>query len=501
MTVPGLDPGLPAMVVATSGLTGIAIALLRDDQVRTRTVLNLAGAVAKLGLVALMFWGFFAGHEYESRIAFVPGVDLVLRVDAVSLLFVSLSSVLWLITTVYAIGYLENAPHRSRFFAFFSFCVASTMGIALAGNLLTFFLFYEALTLSTYPLVVHRGTPEALAAGRKYLTYTLGGGIVLLVGVAWATALAGPVEFQLGGALDHVADGNRFQLTVLFALLVGGLGVKAALVPLHGWLPTAMVAPAPVSALLHAVAVVKAGAYGIVRVVYELFGLELAVSLGVLGPLAAAAAVTIVWGSLRALAQDELKRRLAFSTVSQISYITLGVAIVGPLASTGALVHLIHQGVMKITLFFCAGNLAETLGLHRISEMDGVGRRMPWTMGAFTVAAFGMIGVPPLAGFVSKWHLGVGALDAGEGWVVAVLALSGVLNAAYFLPIVYRAWFRTPAGEWDERIVRPRAETSLSLLVPCVLTAAVALFAGLLAAGPFSPLALAEWVTEELYGR
>jgi multicomponent Na+:H+ antiporter subunit D len=496
--IPTLDAWLPVLVVAISTITGIAIAPLRDDQVRARTILNLAGAVAKLALVAVIFQGFLRDQEYESRLALVPGFDFVLRVDAISLLFAALSSVLWLVTTVYAIGYLEGSPHRSRFFAFFSFSVAATMGIALAGNLLTFFVFYEALTLATYPLVIHRGTQRALAAGRTYLAYTLGGGAVLLLGVAWTQAIAGPVEFQLGGALDAVA-GRRIELTALFAVLIVGVGVKAALVPLHGWLPIAMVAPAPVSALLHAVAVVKAGAYGIVRIVYELYGLDLAVDLGVLPPLAAAAALTIVWGSVRALAQDELKRRLAYSTVSQVSYITLGVATFGPLASIGALVHLIHQGLMKITLFFCAGNIAETLGLHRVSELAGIGRRMPLTMAAFTVAAFGMIGAPPVAGFISKWYLGSGAVDAGEVWVLAVLGVSGILNAAYFLPIVYAAWFRAPVADWEQRQPGARAETSLVLLVPCLATGAMALLAGLLAASPFSPLELASWVTEVLY--
>jgi multicomponent Na+:H+ antiporter subunit D len=497
--IPSLDAWLPVLVVAASTITGIAIAPLRDEQVRARTILNLAGALAKLALVAVIFQGFLRDHEYESRLALVPGFDFVLRVDAISLLFAVLSSVLWLVTTIYAIGYLEGSPHRSRFFAFFSFSVAATMGIALAGNLLTFFVFYEALTLATYPLVIHRGTQQALAAGRTYLAYTLAGGAVLLVGVGWTQAIAGPVEFQLGGALDAVAEGRRAELIVLFGVLIVGVGVKAALVPLHGWLPIAMVAPAPVSALLHAVAVVKAGAYGIVRIVYELYGLELAVELGVLAPLAAAAALTIVWGSVRALAQDELKRRLAFSTVSQVSYITLGVATFGPLASIGALVHLIHQGLMKITLFFCAGNIAETLGLHRISELGGIGRRMPLTMAAFTVAAFGMVGVPPVAGFVSKWYLGSGAVEAGELWVLAILGVSGVLNAAYFLPIVYAAWFRAPTADWEQRKPGARAETSLVLLVPCLATAAMALLAGLLAASPISPLELASWVTEALY--
>jgi len=274
------------------------------------------------------------------------------------------------------------------------------------------------------------------------------------------------------------------------------VGVKAALVPLHSWLPRAMVAPAPVSALLHAVAVVKAGAFGIVLIVYDVFGVEQAAELGVTGPLAAVAAVTIIYGSLRALFQDDLKRRLAFSTVSQVSYIVLGVAIVGPLASVGGIVHLVHQGLMKITLFFCAGNLAETLGIHKVSEMRGVGRRMPWTMAAFTIGALGMIGVPPLAGFITKWYLSLGALEAGVHWPLYVLMGSSLLNAAYFLPILHAAWFVEPdpatahAAAADGHAAPTRMHAGWLLLLPPLTTAALSVLIGLFASLPFSPL---EW--------
>jgi multicomponent Na+:H+ antiporter subunit D len=278
-----------------------------------------------------------------------------------------------------------------------------------------------------------------------------------------------------------------------------GLGVKAAIVPLHGWLPEAMIAPAPVSALLHAVAVVKAGAYGIVRVVYDLYGLDLASALGVLTPLAVMASVTIVYGSIRALSERELKRRLAYSTVSQLSYIVLGVAIFGPMATVGGLVHLMHQGFMKITLFFCAGNLAETLGIHHVHEMRGVGRRMPLTMAAFTVAAFGMMGVPPLAGFISKWHIGVGGVQAGEPWVIVVLAVSSLLNAMYFLPVVLTAWFPSADSQWKPWPASQRLETGWMLLLPAVSTAAIVVGAGIFAGWSFSPLGMTRQIVETMY--
>ncbi|WP_029009343.1 complex I subunit 5 family protein [Azospirillum halopraeferens] len=490
----------PLLIVLSSLIPGLIIFVLPEERVGLRTALNLAGAILKTALTALMLWGVWHGERFETTFPLLPGMDFVLRIDALALLFVTLSSTLWLATTIYAIGYLEHAPHRSRFFGFFSLCVTATVGIAQAGNLLTLFLFYEILTLSTYPLVVHRGTDAALAAGRTYLRYAVPGGAALLVGIVWLHVVAGTFDFvEEGGALDHVGPEHRVALTACFVLMVGGFGVKAALVPFHGWLPRAMVAPAPVSALLHAVAVVKAGAFGIVRVVYDVYGQELAVDLGVTTPLAVLAAVTILYGSLRALQQDDLKRRLAFSTISQLSYIILGIALAGPIATVGGLVHLVHQGIMKITLFFCAGNLAETLGIHRISEMDGAGRRMPWTMAAFTVAALGMMGAPPVAGFISEWYLGVGALAAGQGWVVVVLLTSSALNATYFLPILYRAWFTPRTGPWpdEDKGRRGRFETDLRLLGPVVFTAALSLAAGLLAGLDASPLGWSRFIAEQ----
>jgi multicomponent Na+:H+ antiporter subunit D len=445
--------------------------------------------------------GVYEGRVFESRLTLAPGLDLVLSADALSVLFVTLSTVLWLVTTVYAIGYLEHSPHRSRFFGFFSLCVSATVGLALAGNLMTFVVFYEALTLATYPLVAHRGMPDAIRGARIYLAYTLGGGALLLVGAVWLQTLAGPVTFTQGGMLGDLAGQHDTQLVVIFLLLLAGLGVKAALVPLHGWLPQAMVAPAPVSALLHAVAVVKAGAFGIVRVVYDVYGVTLAESLGLLAILAVLASVTIIYGSVRALTQDGLKKRLAYSTVSQVSYIALGASIFGPIATVGGVVHLVHQGVMKITLFFCAGNYAETLGVHKVSEMDGVGRRMPWTTLAFSVGALGMIGVPPVAGFVSKWYLGLGAAEAGSEWVLAILVASSLLNAAYFFPILYRAWFREAPARWpEEHIPARRLETSAALLWPPVITALLALAAGLFASVPVSPLEWAQLIARREYG-
>ncbi len=492
---------LPLAVIASSLLPGMVIFALPEARVGLRSVLNLLGAMSKLVFVILLLEGVARGEVYGFRHTVLPGLDLVFKADALALLFVTLSTVLWLFTTIYAIGYLEGSPHRSRFFGFFSLCVTATVGLAMAGNLFTFFVFYELLTLSTFPLVVHRGTPQAMRGGTVYLAYTLAGGALLLTGIVWLHGLMGQVDFVHGGSVAALGPQATAQLKVVFLLLIAGVGVKAALVPLHGWLPQAMVAPAPVSALLHAVAVVKAGAFGIVRIVYEVYGVEYAQSLGLLKPLAIAAAVTIVWGSLRALTQDDLKKRLAYSTVSQVSYIALGVALFGPVGTIGGLAHLVHQGIMKITLFFAAGNYAETLGVHKVSELDGAGRRMPLTSAAFTIAAFGMIGVAPTAGYVSKWYLGEGALAAGMDWVVAVLWTSSLLNAAYFLPILYRLWFRPPPAAWPAEHIPARGwrETGWLLLAPPLITAAAVLVTGLFAEAGWSPLAWAKLIAAREY--
>jgi multicomponent Na+:H+ antiporter subunit D len=481
---------LPLAILFTS--LGIApiLFMLREESARLRAALNLGAAALKLALVVWLSGQVADGVVFETRMAIMPGIDLVLQADALSVLFLALSAVLWLLTTVYAVGYLEQGEHRSRFFGFFSLCVGATVGIAMAGNLFTFLVFYEMLTLATFPLVVHRGTAEAHRAGRIYLAYTMGGGFLLMLGVIWLWVLAGSIDFVPQGSIAYLAQDHAVALTAIFLLLVGGLGVKAALVPLHAWLPISMVAPAPVSALLHAVAVVKAGAFGIMRVVYDVYGIELSSALGVTTPLAALATLTILYGSLRAMTQDDLKRRLAYSTVSQVSYITLGVALASPLAAVGGLAHLIHQGMMKITLFLCAGNLAEALDIKKVSEMRGVGRRMPGTMAAFTIGALGMIGLPPLAGFVSKWYLASGSIGAGEAWVLPILLGSSLLNALYFLPILHAAWFEDP--DTPPRPFRRRIGWMLG--APPIATASLVVAAGLLANAGVSPLGWTQFI-------
>lgn len=483
---------LPVVVLFSSLVPAIVTFFLAERAHTLRNALNLGGALLKLGLIIVMLVEVAGGTIYEIRLPLAPGLDLLLRIDALSLLFVTLSAFLWLLTTIYAIAYFGTKPELSRFFGFFSLCVAATTGLAMAGNLISFFIFYELLTLSTWPLVIHKQNRASLAAGRSYLAFSLPGSAALLVAILWLEGLTGPIEFAQPADLRAHGDGS---LRMIFALFIAGLGVKAALVPLHGWLPVAMAAPAPVSALLHAVAVVKAGAFGIVRVIYDVFGIALVEELRVGMALAALAGVTIIWGSLRALQQTEVKKRLAFSTVSQVSYIVLGAALAGPFAVIGGLVHLVHQGLMKITLFFCAGVYQECAEITEIRQLDGIGARMPLTSLCFSLGALGMIGIPPIAGFVSKFYLGIGGVQSSAPWVVAVLVASSLLNSAYFLPLLYRIWFRPePDGGSD----RARAAPS-GILWPPVIAALAALAVGLFAASAFSPLAWATLIVEREY--
>lgn len=500
--------------VAPLGLSlaaALVIFVLPENSARSRTIINLGAAGAKVLIVAALVPVVLGGARPEWRTSLVPGLDFVLRVEPLSLLFAALSSLLWLLTTIYAIGYLEQRPHRSRFFGFFSLCVTATVGISFSGNLITFLLFFEMLTLVTYPLVVHNGTPAAARSGRLYMKYTIGGGLSLLTGIVWLTAVAGDVDFTAGGAesVARLAAESPGTATAIFVLLVAGLGVKAALFPLHGWLPRAMVAPAPVSALLHAVAVVKAGVFGLIRVIDDVYGVRLADELGVLTPLLFLAAFTVIYGSLRALFQTDLKKRLAYSTVSQVSYITMGIALVSATGTAGGLTHLVHQGLMKITLFFCAGLFAEVVAVKTVSGMAGLGKRMPWTCAAFTVGAFGMIGIPPVAGFVSKWQLGLGALESEHQWVLWILITSAILNSAYFLPLVYSMWFRRGAddgsdgdggdGNDDEGPARARPEAPLALLLPTVATALISILVGIVATAPYAPMAVATFIAEGVF--
>ncbi|EMA68956.1 monovalent cation/H+ antiporter subunit D [Halorubrum aidingense JCM 13560] len=418
---------------------------------------TIAAAVAKFAIVTSMLPAVLGGAVFETSLgAFLPGgIEFVLRADALGMLFAFLASGLWIVTSFYSIGYMRGNDeiNQTRYFAAFAVSLSATMGIAFAGNLVTIFVFYEILSIATYPLVAHDETPKARSAGRKYLAYTMfGGGVLVLAGTALVYLIAGNVDFTAGG-IQELANADPGLAMLAFFLLAIGFGVKAGIMPLHQWLPEAMVAPTPVSGLLHAVAVVKSGAFGVSRVVLDVFGPELVFDLSLPFGFSAGlvlstiGAVTLTAASIIAMRKDHLKQRLAYSTVSQLSYIILGLGLFGWYGLVGALLHIPAHAFMKLTLFFCAGNLHVSTHTDYISEMAGIGKRMPLTMGAFTVAALGMAGIPLLAGFVSKYYMLIGGVQMGAEltpvayYLVGALLLSGVLNIAYFWPVIYTAFF------------------------------------------------------------
>jgi NADH-quinone oxidoreductase subunit L/multicomponent Na+:H+ antiporter subunit D len=430
---------LPVLAVAVPA-AAVPLVYATRSRPNVREAMTLLAAVTTLVVVWL---AVRTPGTPVTALGSVAGVPVSLRADAAGLLFALLAATLWIATSLYSIGYVRGLDEhdQTRYFASFAASVAATMGVAFAGGLLALFVFYELLTLATYPLVVHAGTQEARNAGRAYLMYTLGGGVLILGGVVLVSVLAGTEAFDAGG-LVALASADPTLARVAFGLLAAGFGVKTAVMPLHGWLPTAMVAPTPVSGLLHAVAVVKSGVFALGRTIHYTFGPELTWDLGVGLPLAVAAAVTMVLAGVVGLRQDNLKRGLAYSTVSHLSYVALGFALATPLAVFGAFLHVVAHAFMKITLFFAAGVIAVETGEKYVSDLAGVGRRLPATMVAFTVTAAGLVGFPFVAGFVSKFHLVLGAASGGglRPAFVAAFLLAGVLKLLYFWPIVYVAF-------------------------------------------------------------
>ncbi len=371
----------------------------------------------------------------------MPGIDIAFHVEPLGLLFALVASGLWILTHLYGIGYMRgnNEKDHARFFASFSLAIASVMGLAFSANMFTLFLFYEILTISTYPLVAHKGTPEAIKGARTYLGILMGTSIgLLLVAVIWTWSLAGTLDFRLGGILEGHVSG--ILVPILLGLYAFGIG-KAALMPFHRWLPAAMVAPTPVSALLHAVAVVKAGVFTMLKVGVYIFGIDFLAETGASEWLMWVAAFTIVAASIVALTKDNLKARLAYSTVSQLSYITLGMALATSMGVIGGGMHIAMHAMGKITLFMCAGSIYVATHKTDISQMTGLGRAMPVTFIAFLIGALSIIGLPPMGGSWSKWLLIMAAADTQQWVMIGVLMLSSLLNVAYLLPVVGKGFF------------------------------------------------------------
>ncbi|RJP81981.1 MAG: monovalent cation/H+ antiporter subunit D family protein [Desulfobacteraceae bacterium] len=435
----------PLLAVMTSVFVIPILLSCRNSNIR-ETWTFIAGFI-KLLIIVSMLPVVLAGKQPAITIYEVlPGLALQFRVDAFGLLFAIVASFLWIITSAYSIGYMRGLKEHSqtRYFCFFALSLSATIGVAFSGNLLTMYLFYEMLSFSTYPLVTHHQDREARSSGRMYLVYILGPSIgFVLPAMLISYHMSGTLEFAVQGFLPD--QGNYTGLLVLLLLFIFGFA-KAGIMPFHSWLPAAMVAPTPVSALLHAVAVVKVGVFCVARVMTGVFGTKLLASFELNTVICWIASITVITSSLIALSQDGLKRRLAFSTIGQLSYIVLGIALLSRSGMEGGMLHIAMHAFGKITLFFCAGAIFVATGVKNISEMKGIGKRMPITMAAFFIGSLSVIGLPPCGGFISKWLLLMGTVQAGQYVMLAVLLTSSLLSGAYFLPIVYNAFFCKPGN-------------------------------------------------------
>jgi formate hydrogenlyase subunit 3/multisubunit Na+/H+ antiporter MnhD subunit len=475
----------PVLALGCPALGSIFI-LLFGRRPNLREGVTLLASLLQFLIVFSMVPKVMSGETIQSYLfPILPGIHFGFRVDAFGLIFAITASFLWILVSIYSIGYMRALQEhaQTRYYFCFALAILGAVGVALSGNLVTLYIFYEILTVSTYPLVAHEQSPEALFAGRKYLAYLLTSGVFLLAAIVFTYSMAETTDFSPKGILT-LASSSRSTLIFLFTFFILGF-MKAAYFPFHSWLLTAMVAPTPVSALLHAVAVVKAGVFGIIRTVCYIYGIDLMRDLGLGGMLASFAALTMIGASLFAITQDNLKKRLAYSTISQLSFIIFGVALLSPMGVTGAMIYIPFHGFMKITLFLCAGAIMVVSGKKNISEMRGIGRSMPITMLAFTVGALGMCGVPPIAGFISKWYLAIGAAQSGQMIFLSLLLIASLLDVVYFYPIIRVAFFeKMPEGEiLNERetkvelfsrkpwIIETKRPLYFFILVPITITA------------------------------
>ncbi len=453
-------------------LCAIALIIIFNNKPNLRELSTIVASFIKFGLIVSMLPTILDGKVIECHIVTVlPGLDINFRIDALGMFFALTASFLWILTSFYSIGYVRslNEHAQTRYFIFFAAAMSSAIGVAFSANMFTTYLFYEMITLCTFPLVAHKQTMEALRGARIYFIFLYGTSVAFLLSALLLTYyITGTLDFSNQGIFnDAWGKGLRSAFIIItFGLFIAGT-TKAAMIPLHAWLPHAMVAPTPVSALLHAVAVVKTGIFVVIKTVLHIFGINLLAELRLSTALLYCASFTIIVSSIIALRQDNLKARLAYSTVAQLSYVIFGVALLTPSGITGSIMHIVIHAFGKITLFFCAGAIYVAAHKTKVSELDGIGKKMPFTMIAFSLASLSLIGIPPLGGFISKWYLAMGVIETRDIPMLAVLVVSTILNACYFLPIIYRAFFKDlPQGETAER-----KEAPALMLVPLMLTA------------------------------
>lgn len=466
--------------------------VLTHNNINIRETGILTGSTILIVIIYFLLGKVLNGeHPQLFLLEFLPGLSIQFKIEPLGMLFACIASFLWLINSIYSIGYMRGnkEKHQTRFYICFAIAIASTIGIAFSANLITLFIFYEILSLSTYPLVTHKGNEDAMRAGRIYLGILLSTSICLfLPAIIWTYVLAGTTEFTIGGVFNN----GLSQSVALILLMMFSYGIgKAALMPIHRWLPAAMVAPTPVSALLHAVAVVKAGVFSIVKIITYVFSPALLSELINFNLLLYLAGFTIIAASVIALQADNLKKRLAYSTISQLSYVILATALLAPISIMGAALHILAHAFGKITLFFAAGSIYTATKKTAVSQLDGIGKTMPWTMSAFAIASLSMIGVPPTAGFLSKWYILQGAFSVESWFAVSVIIISTLLNAGYFLPIIYAAFFK----QLENGKHQPCKEAPLAIVIALTTTAIMTV---LLFFFPEIPLQLLSMLAGEL---
>lgn len=432
----------PFWAILIPACGGGLIALLKEHQARERNVVAVLTAVITFLVVAPALPLVLRGETLTwTAVHITRGLSLSFTAEPLGVLFAFLASMLWVFAALYATGYMDHEHHQRRFFTFYILALSATMGVAFSANLFTLYLFYEYLALITYPLVIHSQSAEAYAAGTKYIIYCFVSGALVFLSLFVLGGIAETLTFSPSGVLGAALGSHRLTLFFIFFAAVFGFGVKAAIMPLHSWLPSAMVAPTPVSALLHAVAIVKTGIFGILRIMYYIYGVDALRELRVANILAVIVVFTIIIASVLAIKQTKLKSRLAYSTIGQLGYITLGAAMLSPYGLMGGVAHIINHAVLKIVLFFCAGAIITQTGAKSLDQLNGIGKRMPYTMFFFSLASIGLIGVLPMAGYVSKLYLLGGSIEAGKPVLGFVLLTSALLNSIYYMPIIIRAYF------------------------------------------------------------
>lgn len=458
---------------------GIILLFLKETEKR-KNLLIYVGAV--LGLTGLLVVKALTVGDTEILLfELMENVPVVLKLDGFGKFFLVIVTIVWILAGCFSFTYMKHEKKENRYFGFYLITFGVLIGLGCAGNLITMYAFYEFMTLASFPLVIHNQSREAIMAGLKYLLYSFFGAYMALFGVFFLCRYTDTLTFTPGGTLNmELAAGHESLLLVTACLMIVGFGVKAGMFPLHAWLPTAHpVAPAPASAALSGI-IVKAGVLAIVRTIFYMFGADFIRGTWVQYLFMTLALITVFMGSMLAFREKVLKKRLAYSTVSQLSYILFGIALLNPVGLTGSMIHMAAHAFIKCALFLCAGAIIFQTGITTVDGLKGIGKKMPVTIWCFTIVSLGLIGIPPTGGFISKWYLATGALDSGIGGFQyagpIILLVSALLTAGYLLPVTIQGFF--PGADFDYTNLK-KCEPSKWMTIPLVILAVLSVVIGM----------------------